>query len=54
VSAGTSSKELEDLVGAEFYYLHALADGNQRIRIRQKTLEFSSAVIYTVSVPPNA
>ena len=54
MSAGTSSKELEDLVGAEFYYLHTLADGNQCIRITEKTLAFTSAVIYTVSVPPNA
>jgi len=27
-----------------FYCPHALADGNQCIRIREKTLEFSSAV----------
>ena len=26
---------------------HALADGNQRIRIREKTLEFSSTVLST-------
>ena len=31
---------------------HALADCNRRIRIRQKTLEFSSAGSYTTSVPP--
>ena len=36
-------------VGAKFYCLHALADGNQRIRIREKTLEFSSAVLSTRS-----
>ena len=36
--AGTASQELEYLVGAEFYCLYALADGNQRIRIREKTL----------------
>jgi len=35
---------------AQFYCPHALADGNQRIQIREKTLEFSSTVIYTVSV----
>ena len=28
---------------------HTLADGNQRIRIREKTLEFSSTVLSTVS-----
>jgi len=43
--AGTSSEELEDSVGAKFYCPHALADGNQHIRIREKTLEFSSAVV---------
>jgi len=26
--AGTQSSELEDFVGAEFYCLHVLADGN--------------------------
>jgi len=35
-SDGTSSSELEDFVGAKFYCPHALADGNQRIRIREK------------------
>ena len=30
--------------------LHALADGNQCIWIREKTLEFCSTVIYTVSI----
>jgi len=39
--AGTSSKELEDFVVAKFYCLHALADDNQCIQIREKTLEFS-------------
>jgi len=29
--ASTSSYELEDFVGAKFYCLHALADGNQHI-----------------------
>ena len=43
--AGTSSWELEDFVGAKFYCPHALADGNQRIRIMDKTLEFSSTVL---------
>ena len=38
-----------DFVGATFYCLHALADGNQRIRIREKTLEFSSTVLSTLS-----
>ena len=41
-----------DFVGAKFYCLHALADGSQRICIREKMLEFSSTVLfYTVSVP---
>ena len=35
--------------GAKFYCLHALADGSLRIRIREKTLEFSSAVLSTLS-----
>ena len=42
--AGMSSKELEDFVGAKFYCPHALTDGNQRIWIRERTLEFSSTV----------
>jgi len=29
VLAGTSSYELEDFVGAKFYCLHALGDGNK-------------------------
>jgi len=37
-------------VGAKFYCPHALADGNQRIRIRQKMLEFSSTVLSTLSL----
>jgi len=44
-SAGTSSEELEDYVGAKFYRPHALADRNQRIWIREKTLESSSAIL---------
>jgi len=36
-------------VGAEFYCPHALADGNQRIRIREKMQEFSSTVLSTLS-----
>jgi len=36
--AGTYSQELEDFIGAKFYCPHALADGNQRIRIREKML----------------
>jgi len=47
--AGISSKELEDFVHAKFYCPHALADGNQRIRIRKKALEFSSTVLSTLS-----
>jgi len=49
VLAGTSSKELEDFVGAQLNCPHALADGNQRIRIREKTLEFSSTVLSTLA-----
>jgi len=49
VVAGTSSEELEDFVGAEFYCPHALADGNQRIRIREKMLELSLTVSSTLS-----
>jgi len=49
--AGTSSSELEDSVGAKFYCPHALADGIQCIRIRQKTLEFST-VLSTLSPYP--
>jgi len=40
---------VEDFVGAKFYCLHALADGNQHVHIREKTLEFSSAVLSTLS-----
>ena len=37
---------------SKFYCQHALAGSNQRILIRQKTLEFSSTVLsYTDSVP---
>jgi len=49
VLAGTTSSELEDFVGAKFYCPHALADGNQHIRIK-KTLEFSSIMLSTL--PP--
>jgi len=42
----------EDFVGAKYYCLHALADGNQRIWIREKTLEFSSTVLSTLSLYP--
>jgi len=35
--------------GAKFSCLHALADSNQSIRIREKMLEFSSTVLSTVS-----
>jgi len=45
----TSSQKLEDVVNANFYCPHALADGNQRIQIRQNTLVLS--VIYTFSMP---
>jgi len=39
---------LEDFVGAKLYCLHALADGKQHIRVREKTLEFS-IVLSTLS-----
>ena len=50
--ASTASKELEDF-GAKFYCPHALANGNQCIRIREKTLELSSAVLFTLSLYHN-
>jgi len=36
-------------VSAKFYCPHALADGTQCIQIREKTLEFSSTVLSTMS-----
>ena len=42
----SSNKDLEDFVG-KFYCPHALAD--QRIRTTEKTLEFSSTVLSTLS-----
>jgi len=42
----------EDFVGSKLYCPHALADGNQRIRIREKTLEFSSVVLSALSPMP--
>jgi len=33
------------LIGAKFYCPHALADGNERIWIREKMLEFSSVML---------
>jgi len=39
----------EDFVGAKFYCLHALADGNWCIQIREKMTEFSSVVLPTPS-----
>ena len=33
-----------------FFCSHAVADGNQRVRIREKTLEFSSTVLSTLSL----
>ena len=50
--ASTSSEAQGDFVGAKFYCPHALADSNQHIRIRQKTLEFSSAMLSTLSLYP--
>ena len=46
--ASISRSELEDFVSAKFYCPHALADGNQHIQIREKTLEFS-VVLSTLS-----
>jgi len=40
---------MEDFIGAKFYCLHALADGNQCIQTREKTLEFSSTVLSTLT-----
>jgi len=42
--------KLEDSVDAKFYCPHALADGTQCIRIRDKTLQFSSTVLSTLSL----
>jgi len=39
---------VDDFVGAKFYCLHALADSNQRIRIREQMLQFSSTVLSTL------
>ena len=35
-------------LGAKFYCPHALADGNEHIQIRKKTLAFSSTVLSTL------
>jgi len=43
-------QELEDFVGAKFYCLYTLADSNKCIQIREKTLEFSSTVLSTLSL----
>jgi len=40
----------EDFVGAKFYCPRALAGGKQGMRIREKALEFSSTVLYTLSL----
>jgi len=44
VLAGTSSNELEDVVGAKLYCPHSHADGSQCLRIREKVLEFSTVL----------
>jgi len=49
VYTGQPALELEDFVGAKFKRLHALADGNQYIRIREKMLEFSSTLLSALS-----
>jgi len=41
---------MDDLVNANFYCLYALADGNQRIQITEKMLEFSSTALSTLSL----
>jgi len=54
VLAGTTSQELEDIVGAKFYCQYSLVDGNSQIWTKDNTLEFSSilnSVTYTVSIP---
>jgi len=43
--------ELENFVSAKFYCPHALADGNQYFRIREKTPDFSSTVLYHALSP---
>jgi len=39
----------EDFIGAKFYWPHDLTGGNERTGIREKTLEFSSTVLSTLS-----
>jgi len=41
------------MIGAKFYYPHALADSNQNIQIREKMLEFSSTVLSRLSLYPD-
>jgi len=36
---------MEGFIGMKFYCLRAIADGNFRFQIREKMLEFSSAVL---------
>ena len=48
--AGISVLRTGGFVGAEFYCPHALADDNQRIRIRQKMPEFFSTELSTLSL----
>jgi len=47
--AGSASYKLEDFVGAKFYCMQDLADGNQQIWIKEKKLEISSTVLFTLS-----
>jgi len=47
--AGSASYKLEDFVGAKFYCIQDLADGNQQIWIKEKKLEISSTVLFTLS-----
>jgi len=54
---GSHNKLSQKIVGAKFYCPHALADGNQRTQVREKTLEFTSVVLpvpslyHPISVP---
>ena len=45
----TGDLELEDFASAKFYCPYGLADGNLCIWIREKTLEFSSTLLSTLS-----
>jgi len=40
---------IEDFISVKFYCPHALADGKQHIKIREKTLDFSSTGLSTAN-----